>query len=47
MAGWLTPAGTLHVYDLQQEMLDHTMRRAEEAGAHNIEPRRGDARELP
>jgi hypothetical protein len=29
----LTPAGTLHVYDLQQEMLDHTMRRAEEAGA--------------
>jgi ubiquinone/menaquinone biosynthesis C-methylase UbiE len=33
--------------DLQQEMLDHTMRRAAEAGVRTIEPRRGDARELP
>jgi ubiquinone/menaquinone biosynthesis C-methylase UbiE len=39
--------GTLHVLDLQQEMLDHTMRRAEAEGVANIEPRHGDARELP
>jgi ubiquinone/menaquinone biosynthesis C-methylase UbiE len=47
VAGWLQPQGTLHIYDLQQKMLDHTMRRAEQAGAQNIKPRRGDARELP
>ena len=46
-AGWLRPGGTLHIYDLQQEMLDHTARRAAAAGVDNIEARRGDARELP
>jgi ubiquinone/menaquinone biosynthesis C-methylase UbiE len=46
VAGWISP-GTLHVFDLQQEMLDHTMRRAREQGIANIEPRQGDARELP
>ena len=46
-ATWLAPAGTLHVFDLQQDMLDHTMRRAAERGIANIEPRQGDARELP
>jgi ubiquinone/menaquinone biosynthesis C-methylase UbiE len=43
----IEPGGTLHLFDVQQEMLDHTMRRAAEAGIHNLEPRRGDARELP
>jgi ubiquinone/menaquinone biosynthesis C-methylase UbiE len=43
----LAPNGTLHMLDLQQEMLDHTTRRAREAGVRNIEPRQGDARELP
>jgi ubiquinone/menaquinone biosynthesis C-methylase UbiE len=43
----LEPGGTLHAFDLQQEMLDHTMRRAEAAGIGNIEPRQGDARALP
>jgi ubiquinone/menaquinone biosynthesis C-methylase UbiE len=47
VAEWLKPGGTLHVLDIQQEMLDHTMRRAAEAGIDNIVPRRGDARELP
>src|SRR3954451_22259763 len=28
VAEWLSPGGTLHVFDLQQEMLDHTTRRA-------------------
>jgi ubiquinone/menaquinone biosynthesis C-methylase UbiE len=46
-ATWLDPGGTLHVFDLQPEMLDHTMRRARERGIANVEPRQGDARELP
>ena len=45
-AEWIAP-GTLHVFDLQQEMLDHTMRRARERGITNIQARQGDARELP
>jgi ubiquinone/menaquinone biosynthesis C-methylase UbiE len=47
VAGWLAPDGVLHVVDSQQEMLDHTMRRAREIGIANIEPRLGDARALP
>ena len=47
VAGWLLPEGTLHIYDVQQEMLDHTLRRAAEAGVGNVEARRGDARDLP
>ncbi len=43
----LEPDGTLHVFDLQRQMLDHTMRRADVAGIGNIEPRQGDARALP
>jgi ubiquinone/menaquinone biosynthesis C-methylase UbiE len=46
VAQWIAP-GTLHVFDLQQEMLDHTMRRAGERGIQNITPRQGDARQLP
>jgi ubiquinone/menaquinone biosynthesis C-methylase UbiE len=37
----------LHVFDLQREMLDHTLRRAAAAGIDNLEPRQGDARNLP
>ena len=47
VARWLEPGGTLDVLDIQQEMLDHTMRRARELGVSNIIPTRGDARELP
>ena len=47
VAGWVAPGGQLDVFDLQQEMLDHTMRRAAEAGVTNVVPARGDARELP
>jgi ubiquinone/menaquinone biosynthesis C-methylase UbiE len=46
VAEWIAP-GTLHVFDLQQEMLDHTMRRAGERQIHNIAPTQGDARRLP
>jgi ubiquinone/menaquinone biosynthesis C-methylase UbiE len=37
----------LHVFDLQPEMLEHTLRRAREAGVDNVVPRQGDARTLP
>jgi len=46
-AGWLSPGGTLDVVDVQQEMLDHTMRRAREQGIENVTATLGDARELP
>jgi ubiquinone/menaquinone biosynthesis C-methylase UbiE len=47
VAEWLSPVGRLDVVDVQQEMLDHTMRRAEEVGIGHIKPTRSDARELP
>jgi ubiquinone/menaquinone biosynthesis C-methylase UbiE len=43
----LRPGGTLHIADLQREMLDHTMGKAREAGLDNVEPRETDARNLP
>ena len=46
-ARWLEPDGTLEVLDIQQEMLDHTMRRAHALGISNIVPRQGDAQTLP
>jgi ubiquinone/menaquinone biosynthesis C-methylase UbiE len=39
--------GTLAVFDLQQEMLDHTSRAAAERGVVNVVPTRGDAQALP
>jgi ubiquinone/menaquinone biosynthesis C-methylase UbiE len=47
VAEWLSPDGTLDVLDVQQEMLDHTLRRAAEQGIGNITPTLADARELP
>ncbi len=47
VAGWLSPGGSLDVVDVQQEMLDHTMRRARERGIENVAPTLADARELP
>jgi ubiquinone/menaquinone biosynthesis C-methylase UbiE len=47
VAEWLAPGGRLDVLDVQQEMLDHTLRRAAEHGIDNITPARADARELP
>jgi ubiquinone/menaquinone biosynthesis C-methylase UbiE len=47
VAGWVGPGGRLDVADLQLEMLDHTIRRAAEAGISNIVPARSDARDLP
>jgi SAM-dependent methyltransferase len=47
IARWLEPGGTLELFDIQQEFLDHTMRRAVEAGLTNVEATRGDATSLP
>jgi ubiquinone/menaquinone biosynthesis C-methylase UbiE len=47
VAEWLSPVGRLDVVDIQQEMLDHTMRRAGEQGIGHIKATRSDARELP
>jgi ubiquinone/menaquinone biosynthesis C-methylase UbiE len=37
----------VEIFDLQQEMLDHTIRRARERGLWNVTPTQGDARDLP
>lgn len=39
--------GTVEIFDLQQEFLDHTMHRAAERGLANVVPTRGDATDLP
>jgi ubiquinone/menaquinone biosynthesis C-methylase UbiE len=47
LAEWVAPAGTLELFDLQQEFLDHVMRRAAERGLANLVPTQGDATALP
>jgi ubiquinone/menaquinone biosynthesis C-methylase UbiE len=47
VASWLGPDGRLDILDVQQEMLDHTLRRAAEEGISNISGVRADAREMP
>jgi ubiquinone/menaquinone biosynthesis C-methylase UbiE len=47
VAEWVGPDGRLDVFDLQQEMLDHTTARARQRGLENLHPTQGDARELP
>ncbi len=47
VADWISPGGQLDIFDLQQEMLDHTLARARERGTENIVPAQGDARKLP
>jgi SAM-dependent methyltransferase len=47
VAEWLAPDGSLELLDVQQEMLDHTLRRAREQGGANITASLGDAQALP
>lgn len=47
LAAWVGADGTVEIFDLQQEMLDHTIRRARERGLWNVNPTQGDAQELP
>ena len=46
-ARWLEPNGTLDILDIQQQMLENSMRRARALGISNIVPRQGDAQALP
>ncbi|MGB2852333.1 MAG: methyltransferase domain-containing protein [Solirubrobacterales bacterium] len=46
LAGWVG-SGTIEIFDLQQEMLDHTMGQAGERGITNVVPTQGDASQLP
>jgi ubiquinone/menaquinone biosynthesis C-methylase UbiE len=47
VACWIAPEGRLDLFDLQQEMLDHTLLRAEERGIDNLVAVQGDACALP
>jgi SAM-dependent methyltransferase len=47
VAEWLEPGGIVDIFDLQREMLDHTMRAAHDRGLQNIVATQGDARSLP
>jgi SAM-dependent methyltransferase len=47
LAEWVAPDGRVEIFDLQQEFLDHTMRRAGERGLTNVFPTQGDATALP
>ena len=47
MAEWVAPGGAVEIFDLQQDFLDHVMRRAAERGLENVVPTQGDATALP
>jgi ubiquinone/menaquinone biosynthesis C-methylase UbiE len=47
IAEWIGVDGTLEIFDIQQQMLDHTMRRAHERGLPNVNATLGDAQRLP
>lgn len=47
IAASLGPSGALEVLDIQQEMLDHLIRRAARDGIANIVATQGDAKKLP
>ena len=47
LAEWVGAAGTVELFDLQPEMLDHVVEGADERGLTNLVPTQGDATELP
>jgi ubiquinone/menaquinone biosynthesis C-methylase UbiE len=47
LAEWIGPEGRVEIFDIQQEFLDHVMRRAGERGIENVHPTQGDAQALP
>jgi len=47
VAEWTEERGSVEILDVQQEMLDHTMRRAEERGVSNLTPTLADATAMP
>jgi SAM-dependent methyltransferase len=47
VAEWVKPDGQVDILDLQDEMLEHTMRRAGERGLANVTPTQSDAIAMP
>jgi len=47
VADWVAPGGEVEILDVQQEMLDHTMRRAAERGSPAIAATLADATAMP
>lgn len=47
VAEWLGPSGRLDIVDVQQAMLDHTLRAASRRGVENVVATHADARALP
>ena len=47
LAEWVGGAGTIELFDLQREMLDHVAERAGERGLGNLVATQGDATDLP
>jgi ubiquinone/menaquinone biosynthesis C-methylase UbiE len=47
LAEWTGPDGTVEIFDLQPEMLEHTAGRAAERGLTNVTTSQGDAASLP
>jgi ubiquinone/menaquinone biosynthesis C-methylase UbiE len=47
LAERVLPDGAVELIDIQQEMLDHTIRRVHERGLWNVGATRADARDLP
>jgi ubiquinone/menaquinone biosynthesis C-methylase UbiE len=47
LARWIGPEGTLELFDLQREFLDHVLAAAEERGLTNLVATQGDATALP
>jgi ubiquinone/menaquinone biosynthesis C-methylase UbiE len=47
LAEWVAPEGTLELFDLQREFLDHALRAAADRGLSNLVATRGDATRLP
>jgi ubiquinone/menaquinone biosynthesis C-methylase UbiE len=47
LAEWIGPEGVVEIFDIQQQMLDHTVRRARERGLWSVNATRGDAQQLP
>jgi len=47
LADWVGPDGSVEIFDLQQEFLDHARGRAEELGHRNVVATQGDATRLP
>lgn len=46
VAEWIGADGQVEIFDLQQQMLDHTLRRARAHGLENVRATQGDARLL-